>query len=85
MSPFKTVHKSTQQPNFNDEEFYKALSLAAETNIFPSVSWRYISEYEIVNSTHWLAAIATGRIPNHTCVPPSPVSRYKKQGEYTKH
>jgi len=46
---FRYSHKSTQMPSFNALEFCNALSMVAKTRVFPSVSWRFVSEDEVIN------------------------------------
>ena len=48
-TPFRYVHKSTEMPTFNAFEFCNALSMVVKTRVFPSVSWRFVSEDEIAN------------------------------------
>ena len=48
-TPFQMGRKSTVTFDFNASEFCNALSVAAKTRVFPSASWRSVSENEIAN------------------------------------
>ena len=48
-TPFRSVHKSTDMPNFNTVEFANALSMVIRARVFPYSSWRFVSENEIAN------------------------------------
>lgn len=48
-TPFQIGLKSTATCDFNASEFCNALSVAAKTRVFPSASWRFVSENEIAN------------------------------------
>ena len=48
-TPFRTAHKSTDVPDFNSAEFCNALSMVIKARVFPSVSWRFVSEDEIAH------------------------------------
>ena len=62
-TPFEIQHKSTDMPNFNASEFCKALSLASRTRVFPSVSWRFISEDEVADCWATLGGYSWMRDP----------------------